>query len=75
MTSRYEELFGSPERVVITFATIDEWLAAEIALSNLSRDGREWYAPGPYYMLEQALGANTASNARELLDWLLGDAE
>lgn len=75
MASNYERLFGSPERVAITFATIEEWLANEVRMSQPPEEGKEWFAPGPYYLLSETVGENFGCNAMALLEWLRGDAE
>ena len=75
MASNYEEFFGSPELVAVTFATIEEWLAQEVRLGQQPEEGKEWFAPGPYYLLSEAFGANFRCNAIALLEWLRGDSE
>lgn len=74
MASNYEKFFGSPELVAVTFATIEEWLAQEVRMSPALEEGKEWYAPGPYYLLGESLGANFGCNAMAMLEWLSGDA-
>lgn len=74
MASNYEKFFGSPERVAITFATIEEWLAQEVQISKPPEEGKKWFAPGPYYLLSEAFGENSGCNAMALLEWLRGDA-
>ena len=73
--SNYEKLFGSPEKVAITFAAIEEWLRQEVMLSKPPEEGNEWFAPGPYYLLSETVGADFKCNALSLLEWLRGDAE
>lgn len=75
MASNYERLFGSPERVAVTFATIEEWLANEVRMAPAPEEGKEWYAPGPYYLLGETFGEVFELNAMALLEWLGGDAE
>ena len=75
MQSRWHQFFGTPERVAITFATIEEWLANEVRMSPVPEEGKEWFAPGSYYLLGEAIGANFKCNATALLEWLRGDAE
>lgn len=75
MASNYEKFFSSPELVAVTFATIEEWLSQEVQMSQPPEEGKEWFAPGPYYMLSETVGVNFRCNAMALLEWLRGDAE
>lgn len=75
MASNYEKFFGSPELVAVTFAAIEEWLAQEVRMGQPPEEGKEWFAPGPYYLLSETVGENFGCNAMEMLEWLRGDAE
>lgn len=75
MASNYEKFFGSPEQVAITFATIEEWLAQEVQISQPPEEGKKWFAPGPYYLLGETVGENSGCNAMALLEWLRGEGE
>ena len=74
MESNYEKFFGSPELVAVTFATVGEWLRQEVMMSPQPEEGKEWFAPGPYYLLSETVGEDFGCNAMELLEWLRGDA-
>lgn len=73
--SNYDKFFGSPELVALTFATIDEWIEQEVRMSQPPEDGKEWFAPSPYYLLSETIGVNLGCNAMALLGWLRRDAE
>ena len=75
MKSNYELFFGSPEQVAITFATIGEWTDQVVRLSEPPEGGGKWFAPTPYYLLGESIGADLGENATEFLEWLRCDAE
>ena len=70
MASNYERFFGTPELVAVTFAAIEEWLAQEVRMGQPPGEDKEWFAPGPYYMLGETVGENFRCNAMALLEWL-----
>lgn len=72
--SRWAELFGTPERAAVTFATIEEWLANEVRMAPAPEEGKEWYSPGVYYLLGETFGGVFEPNAMALLEWLRRDA-
>lgn len=77
MTSNYEKFFGSPERVAVTVAAVEEWVRRDIQL-NPHPDGdesKEWYDPTAYYLLGETLDVNFGDSAVTFLEWLEGDAE
>ena len=74
MASNHWRLFGTPERAAVTFATIEEWLANEVRMAPAPEEGKEWYAPGVYYLLGETFGGVFEHNAMALLEWLRGDA-
>ena len=75
MKNNYERFFGSPERVAVTFATIEEWLTYKVKKSPVPEDGKEWFAPGAYYLLNETFGTNIGCNAMAVLEWLFSEVK
>lgn len=73
--TKYERYFGSPERVALTVATVNEWLEQRVRMSDPPEEGKEWFAPGPYYLFSEGLGEGFGLGAMDMLEWLRGDAE
>ena len=70
--TNYEKYFGSPERVAVTFATVDEWQERQVKLSEPPDEG-EWYAPGLLYLLGETLQEGFDLSPFGFLEWLEGE--
>lgn len=68
--TNYERFFGSPERVALTVATVDEWLWRRVSMASQPEDGKEWFAPGLYYLFSESLGGDFDLNAMAMFGWL-----
>ena len=68
--TQWEKLFGTPEKVAITFATINEWQDKRIRLSSPPEEGGVWYAPGMGYLLGESIGENFGESPLAILEWL-----
>ena len=76
MMTNYERLFSTPERVAVTFATIDQWQEKAIRMSPPPEPSQNsWYAPGMCYLLGEAIGVNFGENPLALFDWLNEEVE
>jgi hypothetical protein len=75
--TNYEKYFGSPERVALTVAAVEEWVRRDIQLYPHPDDdeSKEWYAPTAYCRLGEMLGVNFGDSAVAFLEWLEGRTE
>lgn len=72
--TNWEKLFGTPERVAVTFATINEWQAQRIRLAPKPSESTEWFAPGMGYLLGESIGENFGESPLAILEWLESEA-
>ena len=68
--TNYERYFGTPERVALTVATVNEWLEQHLRMTDPPEEGKEWLVPGPYYLFSEGLGEGFGLKAMDMLDWL-----
>lgn len=70
--TNYEKYFGTPERVAVTFAAVDNWQERQVGIS-IPPDGGEWYAPGLIYLLGETVCEDYPLDPIGFLEWLEGE--